>query len=209
MNLLLTASGFQQPHIYAAFLSMLEREPPGCSVAIITTASAEWKERNKHAVATKELLDHDGFSRVEYVDVEHEDAGLLRDFDAVFINGGNPFYLLHHLDESGARQVLCELAEKQVAIVGSSAGAMVLGPDLSVAAWFTPEMNTLGMTNLSALNLVPVTLYPHYGRRVDDEANICVYEGSCNRTVVRLPDSQALLIQGGPPVLVSLDEPSG
>lgn len=174
-------------------------------MAIVTTASVEWKERNKHAVATKELLEADGFARIEYVDVEHDEPRRLRDFDAVFINGGNPFYLLHHLTRSGADRVLSDLVKQGAPMVGSSAGAMVLGPDLSLVAWFTPQMNTMGMTDLRALSLVPLTVYPHYGRREEDEAEIRAYETSSGRRVTRLRDTEAILWNEAAPMLLAPD----
>ncbi len=203
MNLLLTGSGFQQPHVYQAFLAMLGRAPDACAVAIITTASEEWKARNKHAVATRQRLAQTGFGRVDDLDVEHEDPELLREFDAIFINGGNPFYLLHHLDRTAGRRVLCELAESGRAIVGSSAGAMVLGPDLSIASWFTPEMNRLGIADAPALGLVPFTLLPHYGKHGNNEDEVRAYEAATGREVIRLPESQAVRWRDGEASLVS------
>ena len=162
-----------------------------------------WKERNKHAVATEQRLAADGFGRVEFLDVEHEDPTGLRGFDVVFINGGNPFHLLHHLRESGADRILRELVEAGTPVVAASAGAMVLGPDLSLAAWFTPEMNALGLTDLRALRLVRVMVYPHFGRREADEEEIRAYERCSGNGVTRLADSQALWVKGGDPIVLS------
>lgn len=204
MHLFLTASGFRQTHIYEAFLTMLDSPAGDCSVAIITTASRDWKEANKHAVATRKRLEQSCFRGVEYIDVEHQDPKLLRDFDVIFINGGNPFHLLHHLNESGGSDVIRELAHDGRLIVGNSAGSMVMEPDLSIATWFTPEMNVHGIADAPALSFVPFTAFPHYGKREDNEPEIRRYEAAFGRKVVRLPDSQAVHWKDGEATLVTL-----
>lgn len=192
MNLLLTSTGFY--HLYArrAFLDILKRNPSEVSVAIITTASQEWKERNKYAVATMELLNNLHFSKVTYIDIEFEDPRLLEAYDAVFINGGNPIYLLHHLRKSGADAVITRMIKRDIPFVGSSAGAMVLGPDLRIADFFTPEMNSVGMTNFEGLHVIPYITYPHYVP--ENEDSLLRFEEEFHLKTLRLSDFDVVLI---------------
>lgn len=197
LNLVLSSTGLRQPHVYDAFRSSLGSTPDNIRVAIITTASEEWKDRNKHAVFTRELLTNDGFSDVRYLDVEHEDPEALRSFDAVFINGGNPFYLLHHLRDSGAASILTDLARAGRPIAAGSGGAMVLGTDLAVAKRFTPEMNAIGIEDDSALALVPFTLHPHHGRRPADERRVREFVEVYPGRVVHIRDDEAVVVRDG------------
>lgn len=60
--------------------------------------------------------------------------------------------MLHHTKKSGADEILKRLASQNVVIVGVSAGAILLGPHIKIVQFFTPQMNTLGIEDLSALS---------------------------------------------------------
>lgn len=195
MKLIITAHGFDSSKICQEFIALLGKKLPDTTVGIITTASVEWKEKNKHAIAVKNILAASGFKSVQFIDVEFQSADLLNTCNAIYINGGNPFYLLYHLKKSGADSILKKRAHQGSVIVGSSAGALVLGPSIEIANFFTPEMNTMRLHNLSALNLVPFTVYPHYQENVEDK--IKEFESTVSIPVKRLKDTDALVISGG------------
>jgi len=93
-KIILSSHGFQKnKSLKKKLLVLLPSVPKNLSVAIITTASAEWKEKNKHAISARQILDDMGFRKVEFLDVEFENPNKLKKFDIIYINGGNPFYL--------------------------------------------------------------------------------------------------------------------
>ncbi|OGY45823.1 MAG: hypothetical protein A2744_00245 [Candidatus Buchananbacteria bacterium RIFCSPHIGHO2_01_FULL_44_11] len=192
-KLLLTSHGFSDEPVRQAFLKLLPKPSQELTAAIITTASVEWKEKNKYAVSTKQYFEELGFKKVSFIDIEFNDPNLLKNFDVIYLNGGNTFYLLHHLKKSGADKVLKEIADKTI-IVGTSAGAVVLGPDIKIAARFDDERNTIGLKNFSALDLTDVIIIPHYRKELENDLKNFEKENDCH--VTRLKDGQAIVIIG-------------
>ena len=88
---------------------------------------------------------------------------MLEDKDAVYVEGGNTFYLLKAVRESGFDQVIKKLIERGVAYVGSSAGSYIACPTIEMSTWKKPgeEKNNFGVTDLTAMNLVPFLLKAH------------------------------------------------
>ncbi len=192
-RLLLTSHGFSDEPVRKAFLKLLDKPVKNLTAAIITTASVDHKENNKYAVSTKEYFEKLGFKEVEFADIEFDDPNILKNFDFIYINGGNTFYLLHHLKKSGADEVLKEIADKAI-LVGTSAGAVVLGPDTKIAAEFDDERNTVGLKDFSALDLTDIIVIPHYREELESDIKNFEKENSCK--VTRLKDGQAVSIMG-------------
>lgn len=192
-KLLLTSHGFSDEPVRQAFLKLLDKPAKELAVAIITTASVEHKEDNKYAVSTKEYFEGMGFKEVNFIDVEFDDPNKLKEFDVIYINGGNTFYLLHHLKKSGADKILKEIADQTI-LVGTSAGAVVLGPDIKIADRFDDERNIIGLEDFSALGLTDVIVIPHYREELEDD--IKSFEKENNHKVIRLKDGQAVSILG-------------
>jgi dipeptidase E len=160
---------------------------------IITTASAEWKEKNKHAVSAKVVLEEMGFKKVIFLDIEFEDPNKLKEFDVIYINGGNPFYLLDKLRKTGADAIIKQCAEKAV-LIGISGGGVVLGPNVSIVDYFDSKLNTVGMQDFAGLGLTDIIMYPHYQEAA--EKKIKQFESKNNCHVTRLTDRQGLVLVG-------------
>lgn len=204
-KILLTSNGFFTESIKQEFLQLIEGNTADSSAAIITTASPK-KEQNRFAVKAGEDFLEMGIRHIEFIDIEFDDPSKLEVFDVIYLNGGNPFYLLHHLKRSGADKVLKKLAEENTVIIGVSAGAMVLGPDIRVADYFTPEMNGLQMKDLSGLEITKEIVFPHYDREdlfpctsgTPIEERLKEYEAKYNCTVLRIAEDQSQVIQTAP-----------
>ncbi|HNS34130.1 MAG TPA: Type 1 glutamine amidotransferase-like domain-containing protein [bacterium] len=141
-------------------------------MAIITTASAEYKEKNKHAVLAKQVLEDMGFKKVKFLDIEFENPNKLKKFDVIYINGGNPFYLLHHLKKSGADKIIIHLANKRVIIVEISGGGVVLSPNINIVDYFDKKANVVKLKDLTALNLVVMVVMVAWPDFIIKEVNI-------------------------------------
>lgn len=193
-KIILSSQGFQKNKtLRNMLLSVLPKVSNTLSVAIITTASAEWKEKNKHAIAAKQELEDMGFKLAQFIDIEFENPTLLQTFDVIYINGGNPFYLLYHLKKSGADKIIAQLADQGVVIVGISAGGVVLDPNINIVDYFDKGMNTVNLKNLTGLNIIPTVIYPHY--TIDVEEKIQQFEKQYQCTVNRLTDDQSLILE--------------
>lgn len=163
LKLLLTSNGFYNDAIKEQFLKLINGEPNELNVAIITTASPQ-KDKNRFAQKAKEDFKDMGFQNIDFIDIEFDNPKSLAHKDVIYINGGNPFNLLFHTKQSGADSILRELVTKNVVIVGVSAGAVILGPNIKVVHFFTPQMNALNTKDFSALDLTDKLVFPHYDR---------------------------------------------
>lgn len=195
-GMILTSTGFLTDEIRNAFSRMAS----SFSTAVIITSASLEKEDNRFARKAQRDLIELGASQVTFLDVEFDDPSNLSEYDVIYINGGNPFLLLHHLRKSGADRLLKKSKTYQ-SIVGVSAGSVVLGPSIGIVHHFTPEMNTIPLHDLTGLNMTRTTVFPHYDREdlfkhptgVSIEKRIIQYERISGFRVHRLQDSQYLL----------------
>ncbi|KKR08485.1 MAG: Peptidase S51 dipeptidase E [Parcubacteria group bacterium GW2011_GWC2_39_14] len=193
-KLILSSQGFQKNKtLKKKLLALLPKVAKNLSIAIITTASAEWKERNKHAILAQQVLSDMNFKQVKFVDIEFENPNILKKFDVIYINGGNPFYLLYHLKKSGSDRVITQLANQGVIIVGISGGGVVLGPNINIVDYFDKKINIVKLKDLTGLNLTDTFIYPHYTNEVEDK--IKKFENKYQCKVGRLNDNQSVIIE--------------
>ncbi|PUB03971.1 peptidase S51-like protein [Paenisporosarcina sp. OV554] len=116
-KILLTSNGFFTDVIKQHFLQLIKGHLASKKATIITTASQQ-KQTNKFAIKAKEDLLRMGFNQVDFTDVEFDKPDSLENYDVIYINGGNPFYLLYHLKKSGADSILKKLAKQDIVFVG-------------------------------------------------------------------------------------------
>lgn len=164
-SVLLTSCGLITEDIKNRFLGSIskDRDVARLKVSIITTGSPA-KENNRYAQRAMQDFKDMGFRHIDFVDIEFDDPQILADRDVVYINGGNPFTLLDHARQSGADEVIRKLATQHVTMIGVSAGALLLGPNIKIVDWFTPQMNTIGLTDFTALGVIDQLIFPHYDR---------------------------------------------
>jgi len=145
---------------------ILNRSLVGWRVAHVTTAA----KGTRTGMASFWKVVHEAFARkgcyVEDLDLDGKDENELRDilkkFNAVFVNGGNTSYLLKSIRKSGFDKVVRELLPQGFVYMGASAGAYVACPTIEAAAWNNKDKDTFGLTDLTAMNLVPFLLVAHY-----------------------------------------------
>jgi dipeptidase E len=78
--------------------------------------------------------------------------------DAIFVGGGNTYALLQRLKQSGLLEAIAARVRGGVPYIGSSAGTNIAGPTILT----TNDWNVVGLTDFSALGLVPFNINPHY-----------------------------------------------
>jgi len=192
-RIILSSHRFQKNNsLRQKLIELLQGSADALSAVIITTASAEWKEKNKHAVESKQVLEDIGFKEVAFLDIEFENPKNLENYDVIYISGGNPFYLLYHLKKSGADKIISELAAKGIIIVGVSGGGVVLGPNIDIVNYFDKKLNIVKLKDLTGLGLTDIIIYPHYKSKVENE--IKKSEAKFNCRIKRLNDNQAIVI---------------
>lgn len=200
-TIFLTSNGFYTKTIKEEFMTVLNMLANPKAV-IITTASS-LKEKNRFALKTKNDFLELGINKVDFIDVEVEKGEKLKEYNIIYINGGNPFRLLYFMKKSRADAVLKELSENSI-IIGASAGAVILGPSIDVANHFSPELNEVDLNDFTALSLTDIAIFPHsdredvfkdnYGKSIEDR--LLVFEKDSNISITRLKDDEYILLNG-------------
>jgi len=129
----------------------------------------EAKRRAKSLGKEMELL-------VKTVDLAEVRGAQLEDelgcVDCLYVDGGNTFWLLYHLQQSGFDKLARRMVlEDGVLYVGRSAGAIVSGQTASTAlwkGWDDPSVVPLDTTDpqqLLGIGLLPCSVFPHYSEK--------------------------------------------
>ena len=180
-------------------LAQLKEKSPCCKTsALVVTADNEYKESNYHVTRCISELQALNL-HVDIFDLDHQSAALLLNYDVVEFIGGNPYYLLHAIREHNAADVLRKIATDKI-LIGWSTAAFVFGPTLELVNCYSPEMNFLGLTDLSGLSLTEAQVLPHYSKfltRFEQfEEKCCTYEKEHHVHVIRLNDGDGVFIDG-------------
>jgi len=190
--IILTSNGLSSNKL----LDMASQHIKGGRAALVVTADNEYKEKNYHVSRlTNELLSL-GLS-VECFDFDKQSPIELMSYDIVEMIGGNPYYLLDSIRKNRFFDALESFANNKC-IIGCSAGALVLTPTLDLINMYSPEMNIVGLADLSACNLTDIHILPHYSKfikRYDGFEEKCLqFESANNCKVIRLNDGEGVII---------------
>ena len=165
-------------------------------LAYITTAS-KGVDDVQYLIWRKEEMERVGID-YEEIDIEGKDTDELRnilgDRNTVYVEGGNAFYLLKAVRESGFDVIIKELLEKGVIYIGSSAGAYIACPTIEMATWELKQKDRFGVTDLTALNLVPFLVTAHYVPEMKDVLRSKISKTEYPTKILR--DGQAILVNG-------------
>ena len=114
------------------------------------------------------------------------------DFDLIYMEGGNSFYLLKSIRESGFDKFLEEWIVSKP-YIGVSAGTYVTCPTIDMATWKHADRDRHGLEDLTGLNFIDFMITVHY----DEKYKNVIKKGSENLEYPLriIKDGQALLIQ--------------
>lgn len=114
--------------------------------------------------------------------------------DAIFVAGGNCFYLLQQLKIKDVLQELIEFANNKI-YIGSSAGACIACPSIDYVEKLDDKTQAPLLNNCNAMNLVNFYILPHYKSKekytkLADE----IEKKYKNYNFIKLPNEQAIII---------------
>ena len=102
---------------------------------------------------------------IVYIDVSKESKEEIvkkfNDIDAIFVAGGNSFYLLQQLKIKDVLEDLIEFANNKI-YVGSSAGSCIACPSIDYVQELDNKSQAPLLDNYNAMNLVDFYVLPHY-----------------------------------------------
>ena len=196
-KLLLTSAGFKNPKVGEKFLKLVNKPVSEIKIIFIPTAARTKEELKYVDESKKELLDL-GIPETN-IKILNLDKSLayeeVKDFDVIYVRGGNTFYLMHKVRETGFDGVIKQFVKEGKVYVGVSAGSIIAGPNLSIAdkeQLGFGDVNNVGLKDLTGLNLTNIAIFPHF--RKEEHNAIEKFKKKVNYQIVTLTDSQALLI---------------
>lgn len=193
-KLLLTSAGFLNKKVADAFLDLVTKKPSEMKIIFIPTASRTKEELFYVKESKKELLDL-GIERenIKELSLDHKIShNEVEGYDVMYVCGGNMFYLLKKVRESGFDEIIKKFIDQSGVYLGVSAGSMLVSLDVSVAApW---DKNDVNLTDTRGLNIVNFCVSPHY---VEDEKEIVEnLRKKFDFEIKILTDHQAVLVRG-------------
>ena len=189
-TIILTSTGLSADAVRQAaekYFSIL----PHKSVAIVTTAAKD-KENSKYSKLTESQFKDADFSVIDFVDIENNPQVNFSKYSVIYVCGGNTFKLLKCVRETNFKDAIEKLLERGGVYIGVSAGSIILAPTIKAAVTIDPDPNIVGISDFSGLNIVNFEIHPHYEQ--EEESEIADYEKTTSRRVVRLTDTQALIV---------------
>ena len=183
-------------------LKILPKPTNQTKVAHIITASKA-EDDVSYVEKDKKLMEEAGF-QINNIDIagktETDLRKILEGFNVVYVQGGNTFYLLKSIKESGFNTIIKELIENGVVYIGVSAGSIIAGPTIETATWKGIDKNKFGVTDFTGLNFVPFNIFVHY---TEQYRELLIEESKKSSYPIRiLTDDQAFLVQNGGATLV-------
>ncbi|WP_067621133.1 Type 1 glutamine amidotransferase-like domain-containing protein [Alicyclobacillus acidiphilus] len=110
-------------------------------------------------------------------------------FDAVYIGGGNTYKLLDHLRKTGFDHPLKDFIANGGSVYGGSAGAIVLGRDISTCS--VMDTNEVGLDDTTGLGLVGnYAIWCHY---VDAHDN---FIANYDYPIIAIPERSGISFDG-------------
>jgi peptidase E len=104
--------------------------------------------------------------------------------------------LLKSIKESGFDKVIKKLLPQGLIYMGASAGSYVACPTIEMATWkHQDKYDHYGLTDLTAMNLVPFLLMAHY--KPENQELLKEEISQANLPVKILTDEQAIMAQDG------------
>jgi dipeptidase E len=194
-KLLLTSTGLVTKNITNQFLQIIDKPVSQIKIIFVPTASRSEEELKYVQESKKELLDlgiPENNIKTLNLDkpVSFEEV---KDFDVIYVCGGNTFYLLEKVRETGFDKVIIEFAKTDKLYFGVSAGSILVCPNIDIASPF--DENDVNLTDLTGLNLTDVIVSPHY--KDEEKTTIDNFKKKTQYEVVPLTDEQALLVIDG------------
>ncbi len=90
--------------------------------------------------------------------------------DYIYVAGGNTFYLMQELKNSGADKIIIDQINKGKVYIGESAGSMIVAPDIEYVEIMDDRAEAKSLDNDDAFGIIDFYPVPHYTNYPFEEA---------------------------------------
>lgn len=207
MKKLFLASLFKD--VSQLFADFANENLAGKTVTFIPTAALPDK-LEFHIKYSMELLSKMGLivDELEISGATHLDiVNKLENNDYIYVAGGNTFFLLQEMNQSGAGDLIKEQIHAGKLFIGESAGAILLAPDIEYSKDTDNPLAAPQLKTFEALNIIDFYPVPHYNNEpLKDAVDKVISKYGEVLPLVPFSNSQAILITGKEKQIVSNNE---
>ena len=197
MQKLFLASLFKD--VSQIFVDFANENLVGKTVTFIPTAALPDK-LNFHIEYTKKLLSEMGLivdeleiSTATPLDIVNK----LENNDYIYVTGGNTFFLLQEMNQSGAGDLIKTQINAGKLYIGESAGAILVAPDIEYSRDMDNPLVAPQLKTFKALNIIDFYPVPHYKNAPLKEAvETIISKYGTELPLVPFSNSQAILVMG-------------
>ncbi|WP_129590050.1 Type 1 glutamine amidotransferase-like domain-containing protein [Gloeocapsopsis dulcis] len=121
--------------------------------------------------------------------------------DAIHLSGGNTYYFLYWLQQRGLMKRLQHYANHEGVLIGVSAGAIILTPDIT-SAQLCGDVPYAPLTICQGLELVDFAFVPHVQDTPEDYIRMQAYANQQQRVLYGCHDGDGVVVAGETVTLV-------
>lgn len=115
--------------------------------------------------------------------------------DALFIAGGNSYYLLQQLKQKNVIRAIIEFINKDKIYIGASAGAVIACPTIDVIEDLDNPKEAPMLKSFEALNIIDFYILPHYNNKEKYTLKADLIEKKYNNLKFeKISDNQAIVV---------------
>ena len=107
-----------------------------------------------------------GFDLTDYDIAGKSEADIIRDlvgYEIMYVEGGNVAYLLQQAQQNNFGEYVKNRVDEGMIYVSSSAGSVIMGPDISSNGRPGKEAKDYGLTSTAGFGIVNFVVMPHWG----------------------------------------------
>ncbi len=181
-------------------IPLLRYEPHGRSACYVTTAAN--LDGNAHYIDDEiQAIEKTGLivERIDLAKLSPDTvAEAFEECDGIWVGGGNTFYLLQEVRRSGFDALVTQKILEGVPYVGTSAGSIILGPDIEPVRFADDATQAPDLTSYEGLNLFPLVPFAHFDNPYFKAAYSEILAFSLEHDVpfVTLKEKQIIVVEG-------------
>ena len=189
-KIVLTSCGIIDDILKEQFYGLLNKDIDQIKILYITIAVDGEKDLDRtwlyEEYAT--ILDL-GIKEENITEYKYQENIDFCDYDAIYMVGGNTFYLLKELRENQLDEKIKRAINNGVIYIGSSAGSIILGKTIETALPY--DENWVKLENFKGLNVVDGIIIPHANRK---QKFIKEAKEKYNDRIIELYDNYGIVI---------------
>lgn len=193
MKLLLTSAGLQNKKVSDFFISVLPKKPSDLSVLMVAFAQNDI-EQHYIDESKKELIEL-GIKNATVFNLKEEKFESERDYDAIYVCGGNTFSILNRIRTVGIDKFIIDAVKnKGTLYIGVSAGSIIAGPSIEIAGWGSEgDKNDIGLTDFTGFGLTDIAVFPHFTLNQKEEVES--FKNKVKYPIIELTDEEAVYVE--------------